>query len=319
MEPDGRIRIALIGLGKIARDQHLPAIAANPDFHLVAAASSKSEEEIGLPTYRSHVELLAALPDLDAVAIATPPAARYAIARDCALAGIDLLLEKPPTATLGEMAELKQFAEPHGVVIFAAWHARFHAAVCAAAKALAGEKIAGMDIVWHEDVRKWHPGQSWIWSPGGFGVFDPGINALSIATAITPAPLLVRKATLLFPEGREAPIAARLSFTSPAATGPITASFDWRHGKAEQWTIETRTTSGAVVKLSDGGDRLEIDGEARPRDEPGEYPTLYHHFANLIRERKSDADIEPLRLVADAFLVGRREIVEPFLDQGGEP
>jgi hypothetical protein len=44
-----------------------------------------------------------------------------------------------------------------------------------------------VEIVWHEDVRKWHPGQQWIWEPGGFGVFDPGINALSIATRIFPA------------------------------------------------------------------------------------------------------------------------------------
>jgi len=34
-----KIRLALVGLGKIARDQHLPAIAADGRFELVAAAS----------------------------------------------------------------------------------------------------------------------------------------------------------------------------------------------------------------------------------------------------------------------------------------
>jgi predicted dehydrogenase len=34
-----KLRIGLVGLGKIARDQHLPALAANADYDLVAIAS----------------------------------------------------------------------------------------------------------------------------------------------------------------------------------------------------------------------------------------------------------------------------------------
>ena len=34
-----RFPVALVGVGKIARDQHIPAIAADPDFELVAAVS----------------------------------------------------------------------------------------------------------------------------------------------------------------------------------------------------------------------------------------------------------------------------------------
>ena len=41
-------------------------------------------------------------------------------------------------------------------------------------------------ITGKEDVHFWHPGQRWIFEPGGFGVFDPGINALSILTDILP-------------------------------------------------------------------------------------------------------------------------------------
>ena len=41
-----------------------------------------------------------------------------------------------------------------------------------------------MRIDWRESVRKWHPGQEWVWEPGGFGVCDPGINAMSIFTEI---------------------------------------------------------------------------------------------------------------------------------------
>ena len=37
------IRLALVGLGKIARDQHLPAITADPRFELAAVVSRNAE------------------------------------------------------------------------------------------------------------------------------------------------------------------------------------------------------------------------------------------------------------------------------------
>ncbi len=49
-------------------------------------------------------------------------------------------------------------------------------------------------------MRQWHPNQEWIWQAGGLGVFDPGINALSIITHILPRALFITKATLEFPE-----------------------------------------------------------------------------------------------------------------------
>ncbi len=49
-----------------------------------------------------------ALADLDAVAICTPPQVRHAIARDAIEAGKHVLLEKPPTATLSELEDLRR-------------------------------------------------------------------------------------------------------------------------------------------------------------------------------------------------------------------
>ena len=57
-------------------------------------------------------------------------------------------------------------------------------AVAPAKAWLAGKTIKQAKIIWREDVRKWHPGQDWIFEAGGMGVFDPGINALSIMTDI---------------------------------------------------------------------------------------------------------------------------------------
>ncbi|WP_250845344.1 hypothetical protein, partial [Escherichia coli] len=88
-------------------------------------------------------------------------------------------------------------------------HSRYAPAVEAARAFLMSAKINSAAIIWKEDVRRWHPNQEWIWEPGGFGVFDPGINALSIATYILP-PMFITSAVLDFPENRAAPVAAQV-------------------------------------------------------------------------------------------------------------
>ena len=309
------LRIAIIGFGKIARDQHVPAIAANPRFELAATVTRTGGGHPGVPCFTGHRELLAAGLDLDAVSVTTPPAPRYTIARDCIAAGLHPMLEKPPGVTLGEVQELARLADNGGTSLFTTWHAQHNPAVEAAAEALAGERLTDLSIVWREDVRKWHPGQQWIWEPGGFGVFDPGINAFSIATRIAPATLLLRSAELFFPQNRQAPIAAELRLEAAGLAADCRVQLDWRHSGNEQWTIETRTESGRHVLLSDGGSRVAIDGAAVAAAGVGEYPSLYARFLDLIDERVSHVDLEPLRLAAEAFLLGRRTIVEPFIDE----
>jgi predicted dehydrogenase len=256
-------------------------------------------------------ELLRSVEGLEAVAITTPPEPRYEIARECILAGLHCLLEKPPTAGLAEIADLDCLAQAQPVSLFTTWHARHHSTVEAAARALAGKRIAAMRIRWHEDVRKWHPGQRWIWQAGGFGVFDPGINAFSIATRIFPGALMVQSAALSIHENAQTPIAADVTFASPVANGPLTASLDWRRSEGEEWTITLETADGTKVRLEDGGATLAVNGQTLADDGPGEYPDIYRAFLALIDERRSLVDVAPFRLVADCLLVGERRIVEP--------
>jgi predicted dehydrogenase len=303
------IRIAILGFGKIAADQHVPAIQGNPRFELVAT-SSRSGQGVA-QTFTDWRELVRSVEGLEAVAITTPPGPRYDMARECILAGLHCLLEKPPTAGLAEIADLDCLAQAQRVTIYTTWHARHHAAVAAAAQALAGKRIASLAIVWHEDVRKWHPGQTWIWEAGGFGVFDPGINAFSIATTIFPGGLFVRAAELLYPENAQTPIAAEIDFASPEAEGALHASLDWRRSEGEEWTIAVTATDGTSVRLEDGGSKLILDGQEQPRAGAGEYPDIYAEFLQLIDERRSLVDVAPLRLVADCLLAGRRRLLEP--------
>ncbi len=308
-----RIRVAVIGVGKIALDQHLPVIAKNPAYALAGLVSQRGVRADGAPTFPTP-EALYAGAEIDAVAICTPPHVRHALAREALAAGKHVMLEKPPAATLAEMHDLTEAARAAGRVIFATWHSRYNAAVDEARRRLAGRRLKRLAITWKEDVRRWHPGQDWIWDAGNVGVFDPGINALSILTKIAPAPMFVRSARLDFPENRDTPIAAALTFRSPCASAEaeLSAEFDWRQEGEQTWNIDVETEDGETLKLTHGGSRLYVDGAAAVEAPMQEYEGIYAHFAELLRDGRSEMDASPFQLVGDAFLVGARRTVAPF-------
>ncbi|MEP6547015.1 MAG: Gfo/Idh/MocA family oxidoreductase [Gammaproteobacteria bacterium] len=306
-----KIEIAIVGLGKIARDQHVPSIAAGDDFELVAVASPHHSLD-GVPSFNSIEALLRAVPGVEAVALCTTPQVRFDIARYALERGKHVLLEKPPGVSVSEVRALIDIAQRNDAVLFASWHSRFAQAVEPARAWLTPRKISRIFITWKEDVRVWHPGQPWIWKAGGLGVFDPGINALSILTRLVPGTLALKTATLFFPSNCETPIAAQLSLSD--SDGVITqAELDFLQTGPQTWNIDVDTDAGRLT-LSMGGTIVTVDEKPLATVQAGEYSNLYAHFGRLVRERLSDVDYAPLQLVADAFLCGRRIEVEPFVE-----
>lgn len=304
-------KIAIVGLGKIARDQHLPSIAKNSDFELSAIVSRNAELD-GVEHFVALDQMLASRPDIGTIALCTPPQVRFDLAVAAIKAKRHLLLEKPPGATVAEVETLRALAEAEGVTLFATWHSRYGQGVAPARQWLADKTIRSVEITWREDVRRWHPGQDWIWEPGGMGVFDPGINALSILTHILPAPVHVTSARLEVPANRHTPIAAQIQMRS--ATGfPVAADFDWRQEGPQTWNIRVQTQEGELL-LSGGGSILTIGGEQHVSAADTEYDGIYAHFAQLIGDGQSEVDISPLQLVADAFMLGEIARTDAFTD-----
>ena len=304
-------RIAIVGLGKIARDQHLPAIAATPGVELAAIVSPGALLP-ATPCFETLAQAFASGVPIDAVALCTPPQIRRSLAAAALADGKHVLLEKPPGATVAEIEPLIAAAGAARLTLFATWHSRYAEAVQPARALLAHRAIHAARIDWREDVRVWHPGQAWIFEPGGLGVFDPGINALSILTAILPRPVYVTAATLDFPANRDAPIAAAIDLQDTAGL-PIRAEFDFLQIGPQTWTITVDTDRGPLV-LSDGGQRLSDAGKTLVDAGNHEYRGLYARFADLVASGQSDVDLAPLRLVADAFMLGRRRTVALFDD-----
>ncbi len=301
------MKVALVGIGKIAVDQHVPALAASPDFELACTVSRKGSVP-GVEGFTDIGAMLTARPDVRCVSLCLPPQPRFAAAEAALRAGRHVMLEKPPGQTLAEVHALEALAAKMGVTLFATWHSRMAMGVAAAKGWLADKVVTKAHICWREDVRKWHPGQDWVFEPGGMGVFDPGINALSILTEIIPAPVHLTAAVLEFPANRDMPIAAALTFS-----GGVTADFDWRQQGPQTWDIEVETNAGPLA-LRMGGNRLEIAGVLVAGEDTimGEYPALYSRMAELVKTGARDVDLAPMVHVADAFSIARRVVAEAF-------
>ncbi|HEV2597874.1 Gfo/Idh/MocA family oxidoreductase [Sphingopyxis sp.] len=304
------IRIALVGLGKISIDQHIPSIAEDRDFYLVAGVSPNSRTD-GLAVYPDLGAALSA-EDIDAVAVNTPPQLRFDIAREALLAGKHVLLEKPPAGSLSALAELERIARGSGLSLYTGWHSQHAPAVFPARAWLTGKNIREVRMQWCENVREWHPGQRWIWEPGGLGVFDPGINALSILTRILPDSLVLTAARLDVPANCATPIAAALEGRVGNA-GQFEATLDFLKEGEQIWSIEVVTDVG-TMSLAMGGAELSIAGSRQNIGPSREYPSIYRRFAALVGRGESEVDAAPLALAADAFLIGRQRQVAEFVE-----
>lgn len=305
-------RIAVVGIGKIARDQHIPCIAKNRNFTLVAGVS-RHGTIAGVPCFESLAALKASKVKVDCVALCTPPSVRLAMAMEAMNAGWHVLIEKPPTPTVGELIAMEAYARKKKRVLYATWHSRENKSVDMAKAKLKGKHVNFLRVTWKEDVDKWHPGQAWIWQPGGFGVCDPGINALSIVTKIMPEPIFVESATIEVPSNAATPIAADIRFKrGDGAAADLSAVFDWRQKTGETWEIEVGTREGLRLHLKKGGSVLFVNGKLAHEAVLHEYEDIYAKFAKLLKARKSDVDAAPLQLISDCFMLGKPVVVEAF-------
>ena len=208
--------------------------------------------------------------------------------------GRHVLMEKPPCVSLAQLEHLTHLAGVARRTLYQTWHSQHAHGVAPAARCLQTRSVRRLRVTWKEDVLKWHPGQSWIWQAGGFGVLDPGINALSILTRLISEPIFPQAAELFVPSNREAPIAAELRLVSAGGI-EIDVSLDFRQTGPQTWDIDIETDQGPL-KLSAGGSLLTVGGQEVP-PEPGaldsEYASIYRAFAQLIASGRSDVDARP--------------------------
>ena len=106
------VRAAVIGVGHLGR-HHAAKYARHSGAELVGVVDVLTErrkavaEEFGVQSFEHHEEVLGRV---DCVSIAVPTPLHYPIVRDCLGRGVDVLVEKPITATVDEGKALVEFA-----------------------------------------------------------------------------------------------------------------------------------------------------------------------------------------------------------------
>ena len=145
-----KVRIGIIGCGKIARVRHLPEYATNPDAELVGYYDKAPErarqvaEQYGGKVYESFYDLIND-PGIDAVSICVENRAHAEIATAALYAGKHVLVEKPMAITLGECESMVAAAEYNGRHLMVDHNLRFDY-VHRRAKAMLEDGIIG-DII----------------------------------------------------------------------------------------------------------------------------------------------------------------------------
>jgi predicted dehydrogenase len=129
------IRVALIGTGAIAVQNHIPGIRLHPDGEVVAlcdpdprALDAASAASGIRRTYADYRPLIAE-PEIDAVVIATPNYVHAPIALAAVAAGKHVLCEKPLGMHQGETEAMAHAAARAGVVHMTAFTYRFIPAI----------------------------------------------------------------------------------------------------------------------------------------------------------------------------------------------
>jgi predicted dehydrogenase len=157
------VEIGLVGCGRLAEAGYLPALAEVPGVRLVAVADPDAAR-------REHVARLAtpnggevgAFADLgqllagaavDAVVLASPPAAHAADAAAAVAAGVPVLVEKPPAPDTTGAASIARLTPAPWV----GFNRRFDPGVQAVKRLVPPRGHVQLDLVIHYRRRSWRP------------------------------------------------------------------------------------------------------------------------------------------------------------------
>ncbi|MFZ0131813.1 MAG: Gfo/Idh/MocA family oxidoreductase [Desulfobacterales bacterium] len=128
-----KLRVGVVGVGYLGKF-HAEKYARMADTRLVgvadidAAAAAAVAENLKTAAFGRHTDLIGRV---DAVSIVVPTLKHFRIAREFLENGVDVLIEKPMTATLAQADELVALAAARGLIIQVGHLERFNPAVVA--------------------------------------------------------------------------------------------------------------------------------------------------------------------------------------------
>ena len=186
------LKIAVIGVGRIAELGHLPGFQkAGAE---VVALCSRTLEELQQPAEaygikRRYTDWRQMLSDggFDAVSVCTPPALHCEMTVNSLEHGYHTLVEKPMAISLDECQAMIDAAERSGKILMIAHNQRFRAQHRFAKEILDSGRLGQVRRVHaafaHGGPEKWSPNQDWYFNPGQAGrgvLIDLGYHKIDL-------------------------------------------------------------------------------------------------------------------------------------------
>ena len=232
-----QIRLGMIGCGRLVERGYIPAVHRCEGIVLTAVADLEVERcgriAPGIQAFDSVESLLSGC-ELDAVIVATPPAAHLEPARAAARVGVATLVEKPPAASLAEARELAGLDRPPWI----GFNRRFliglreqRAAIRACASVL--------ELELHYQRYDWRP-----YTPAPSALLDTASHLVDLARWLTGGEVRRARALTLTPQVGDVEL----------DLGHIRANLRWSVDRAHRERIEVRDATGVrLFRYMDGG------------------------------------------------------------------
>ncbi|WP_027343496.1 Gfo/Idh/MocA family protein [Hamadaea tsunoensis] len=178
------MRFGLVGTGYWAENVHGRALAAHPEADLVGVWGRDPAKAAGVADKlgaKAYAEMEALLADVDAVAIALPPAVQAPLAAQAARAGRHLLLDKPLALTVAAAEDVAAAAGETNIASVVFFTGRFDPAITASLDeaAATGGWIGARAAMIGSIHRPGSPYAQSQWRHEFGGLWDVGPHALS--------------------------------------------------------------------------------------------------------------------------------------------
>jgi predicted dehydrogenase len=225
------IEVGLIGFGFAGRTFHAPVIHGVEGMRLAAILQRNGDEAAlaypGVRVVRSLPEMLAQ-ESISLIVVATPNDSHFPIAKECLLAGRDVVIDKPFAPTHAEAAELACLAQERGRLLSVYQNRRWDGDFKALQKLVASGEL-GRVVRYESHFDRFRPQLrpgAWREQRGqGTGVlFDLGPHLIDQALVLFGTPAAVSADVRLEREGAAADDAFDITLLYPGLRACLSAS-----------------------------------------------------------------------------------------------
>jgi len=223
-------------------------------------------------------------------------------------------VEKPFSIKFEDALKCVDLAKKNNTHLYFAYHAAFNPLTLDAKSKVKkfldkGEKITSFRVIFKEDVRNYHGGNSWIFDPvvaGGGCLIDSGVNAMSVVNNVGVGFVKPTSVKLGFDPKFKVEVSAQVTWESPDSSIKGELIQDWLHTGKEQREIAITFSSGNSISFdyATGIVTSRINGkeekhEAKIRDAGDHHGTpMAYEYRNIINDAVLEFD--------------RKEVIDPL-------